>query len=92
MNARTPRAAKTERIELRADPASAANIALAADIQHLSVSAFILQAAPAEADRVRTQTEHTVMPAELFDDLINSLDRPDEALNLARAAARWRRA
>jgi uncharacterized protein (DUF1778 family) len=92
MNARASRATKSERIELRADPVSAESIALAADIQHLSVSAFILQAATTEADRVRARTEHTVMPAEQFDDLINSLDRPDEAPNLARAAARRRRA
>jgi len=90
MSPGNPRAAKTERIELRADPASAENIALAAEIQHLSVSAFILQAATAEADRVRARTEHAVMPAEQFDNLISSLDRPDEAANLARAVVRRR--
>jgi uncharacterized protein (DUF1778 family) len=91
MNARTPRPTKTERIELRADPTSAENIALAAQIQHLSVSAFILQAASADADRVLARTEHTVMPAAQFDSMIASLDEPDEAPNLARAAARRRR-
>lgn len=87
----TPRQTKTERIELRADPDSAQSIALAAEIQRLSVSAFVLQAATAEADRLLARTEHTLMPADQFDSLMASLDRPDEAPTLARAAARHRR-
>jgi uncharacterized protein (DUF1778 family) len=91
MDARTPRSTKSERIELRADPTSAANIALAAQLQHLSVSAFILQAAAGEAERLLARSDHTVMPAAQFDSIIASLDEPDEAPNLARAAARRRR-
>jgi len=92
MDTTTPRPTKTERIELRADPTSAANIALAAQIQHLSVSAFVLQAASGEAARLLARAEHTVMPAEQFDSIMASLDEPDEAPNLARAAARRRKA
>jgi uncharacterized protein (DUF1778 family) len=91
MNTKASKPSKTERIELRADPTSAQNIALAAQIQHLSISAFVLQSAAAEADRVLARTEHTVMPADQFDQLIASLDQPDEAPNLARAAVRRRR-
>jgi uncharacterized protein (DUF1778 family) len=92
MNTRTPRPTKTERIELRADAASARDIALAAQMLHLSVSAFILQAAAAEAGRVLARTDHTMMPAEQFDHMMASLDQPDEAPNLARAARRRRKA
>jgi uncharacterized protein (DUF1778 family) len=85
------RRTKTERIELRADQVSAQAIARAAQLQRLSVSAFVLQAASCEADRVLARTEHTVMPAEQFDHMMASLDTPDEAPNLARAAGRRRR-
>jgi uncharacterized protein (DUF1778 family) len=91
MDTTRSRRPKTERIELRSDPDNAHRIALAAQMQHLSISAFVLQAAAAEADRVLARTEHTLMPAQQFDELIASLDTADEAPNLTRAAARRRR-
>lgn len=92
MNPITPRTTKSERIELRATPDEASRIALAAQLQHLSVSAFVLQAAAAEADRVTARSEYTLMPADQFDELMASLEQPREVPALARAAARRRRA
>ena len=50
-------------------------------------SAFVLEAAVREADRVLALSEHTRIPAEQFDALLNSLDSPDPALRLAAAVA-----
>ncbi|GAA3279014.1 DUF1778 domain-containing protein [Dactylosporangium vinaceum] len=90
MNPTPPRTTKSERIELRATPDEATRIALAAQLQHLSISAFVLQAAAAEADRVTARSEFTLMPADQFDELMASLDQPPEIPALARAAARRR--
>lgn len=84
-------AAKTQRIEMRTDPASEALIAQAARLTHQSVSAFVLSAATAEAERVLARVDHVVMPADQFDALISSLDTPGDAPGLARVARRNRR-
>ncbi|WP_157751864.1 type II toxin-antitoxin system TacA family antitoxin [Actinoplanes derwentensis] len=84
-------AAKSERIEMRTDPQSSARIAEAAESQHVSVSAFVLDAAVKAADHVLARAEVTIMPAEQFDQLIGSLDVPDEAPALARLAYKPRR-
>lgn len=87
-------AAKSERIEMRADPESGTRIAQAAEIERKSVSAFILDAATSAADRVLARTEHVAMPADQFDALLKSLDEPDDAPTLgllARRARRFRR-
>lgn len=83
-------AMKTRRIEMRADPESEQRIARAAEAERLSVSAFVLDAATAAADRVLARTDITAMPADQFDDLISALDVPDEAPHLSRLAARPR--
>lgn len=84
-------AAKTGRIEMRADPDDEALIQEAAKLRRQSVSAFVLQAAAEEAGRVVARADNTVMPAEQFDRLISSLDEPDPAPRLAEAARRPRR-
>lgn len=84
-------ATRTRRIEMRADPASEARISEAAELSHESVSSFVLRAASTEADRVLAHADTTLMPAAQFDELIGSLDVPDAAPTLARAAARRRR-
>jgi uncharacterized protein (DUF1778 family) len=84
-------AAKTQRIEMRADPDSAARIAQAAQLLQESVSSFVLRAATAEADRVLARANATLMPADQFDDLIASLDEPDAAPALSQLAAKRRR-
>ncbi len=84
-------ATKTQRIEMRADPDSEARITRAASVTRESVSSFVLRAATAEADRILARTEVTLMPAEQFDALIDSLDVPDPAPALSRLAAAPRR-
>ena len=84
-------ATKTQRIEIRADAESQERIIRAASVVHESVSAFVLNAATAAADRVLARADRTLMPAEQFDALLATLDEPDEAPALARAAARRRR-
>jgi uncharacterized protein (DUF1778 family) len=84
-------AAKTERIEMRTDPDSGARIAQAAAAVKQTISAFVLAAATREADRVLARAHHTVMAEDQFDRLVATLDTPDLAPNLERAAARERR-
>ena len=76
---------------MRADPASEKRIAAAARARALSVSAFVLGAATREADRVLGRADQTLMPAEQFDRLVESLDAPDVAPRLERAAQTGRR-
>jgi uncharacterized protein (DUF1778 family) len=82
---------KTRRIEMRADPQSEAKIAEAARLSGQSMSAFVLNAATVAADQIIARVDHVVMPADQFDAIMESLDTPDEAPNLARAASRKRR-
>lgn len=84
-------ATKTQRIEMRTDPNSEALIAEAAQVTHQSVSAFVLQAATSEADRVLARAHHVIMPEDQFDQLVASLDSPDAAPRLESVAARKRR-
>ncbi|GAA1550763.1 hypothetical protein GCM10009827_084280 [Dactylosporangium maewongense] len=87
----TAAARKTERIEVRATTDEAERIELAAQVQHLSVSAFVVQAATSAADQVIARTDITLMPADQFDELMASLDEPDDMPGLARAFdRRWR--
>lgn len=82
---------KTERIEMRADPDKSAKITQAANLVEKSVSAFVLEAASAQAERVLAQAEQVVMPADQFDALMKSLDTPAEAPTLRKLADRERR-
>ncbi len=83
-------ATRTKRIEMRADADSEAKIAQAAALRRVSISAFVLDAAGREADRVLGQADQTVMPAAEFDDLVASLDTADSAPRLREAAQRVR--
>lgn len=83
--------AKTERIEVRADETSKSRISEAAELLGEPVSAFMVRSARAEADKVLAGAHRTVMPAELFDQLIAALDEPDEPLMLTEIANRPRR-
>ncbi|MGC4806655.1 DUF1778 domain-containing protein [Micromonospora sp. DT233] len=84
-------ATKTQRIEMRADPDSEARIAQAARLSSQTVSAFVLDAANAAADRMITRVHHVIMPNDQFDELISSLDQADEAPALERVARRRQR-
>jgi len=82
---------KTERLEVRVDATTKARIEDAAARLDQSTSMFVIQAVTAEADRVLTRTEATVMSADQFDAMLTALDMPDEAPALARLAQRDRR-
>ena len=87
-------ATRTKRIEMRADIHSEELIARAAEAEAVSVSAFVLGAAVREADRVLGRSDRTLMSAELFDALVESLDVADAAPRLAagaRSPKRYRR-
>jgi uncharacterized protein (DUF1778 family) len=75
---------------MHADP-DAERISRAAATVRQWVSSFVLSAALYEADIVLVRSDPTLMPAEQFDVLINSLDTPDEAPHLMRIAAQHRR-
>ena len=83
--------AKTERIEVRADEISKSRISEAAELLGEPVSAFVVRTARAEADKVLARAHRVVMPAEQFDQLIASLDEPDEAPAIVEIANRPRR-
>ena len=83
--------AKSERIEMRAEPDASAKIAQAAQVARTSVSAFVLAAATSAADRILARTDQTVMSAEQFDTLLTSLDTADPAPKLAHVASQPRR-
>jgi uncharacterized protein (DUF1778 family) len=69
-------AAKTERIELRADAERARRIRYAAELSHQGISAFVLDAASERAERVITSASVTSVPSDFFDALWDALDRP----------------
>lgn len=85
-------ATKSKRLEMRVDEETSALLSRAASLSRESVSTFVTRAARAEAGRVLARADVTLMPAEQFDVLMESLERADRAAPaLARAAARRRR-
>jgi uncharacterized protein (DUF1778 family) len=82
---------KTERLEVRVDAATKERIEAAAARLDQSASAFVVDAASVEADRVLARTETTVMPAEQFDAMLAALDVPDDAPALTRLVQRERK-
>jgi uncharacterized protein (DUF1778 family) len=84
-------ATRTSRIELRTDPERERRIRYAAEIQHQSVSSFVLDAAAARAEAVIASASATVVPADYFDRLWAALDAPtvpNEALTRRAASGR----
>jgi uncharacterized protein (DUF1778 family) len=84
-------ATKTQRIEMRTDPDTEVRIAQAARLSGQTVSAFVLDAASSAADRLLARVHHVVITNDQFDELIESLDKADEAQQLAHVAQRKRR-
>ncbi len=84
-------ATRQARLELRLDEHSKEHIVRAAELSNESVSSFVLIAAATAADKVLARADHTVMPADQFDELLAALDLPDEAPALARLSQRARR-
>lgn len=83
--------AKTHRLDARIDAETDARVQQAAALLDESVSSFVTRVVRVEADRVLGRADVTLMPAEQFDALVESLDSPEEAPGLARAATRPRR-
>jgi uncharacterized protein (DUF1778 family) len=83
--------AKSHRLDARIDAETDAKINQAAGLLHESVSSFVTRVVRVEADRVLGRADVTLMPADQFDVLVESLDTPDAAPGLSRAAARRRR-
>jgi uncharacterized protein (DUF1778 family) len=77
---------KTRRLELRTDDATDQLIAEAADLLHVTKSAFVADAARRAAEKLIARSDVTLMSPEVFDTMMASLDVPDEAPELARLA------
>lgn len=84
-------AVKSERLETRASPEQRQRIEWAAAFTGTSVSAFIIDSAVQRADELVAEHSTTVVPAKYFDELLRTLDAPDEAPNLAKASRSARR-
>lgn len=82
--------AKTRRIEMRADATTERLITQAAQALGESISSFVLRAARDAASRVLARPDVTLMSADQFDELIMSLDVPDDTSALTRATERPR--
>ena len=84
-------ATRTSRIELRTDPERERRIRYAAEIQHQSVSSFVLDAAAARAEDVIAAASATVVPSDYFDQMWAALDAapvPNSALSRRATSAR----
>lgn len=79
-------ATKAERLEARLTPPQRKQIEQAAALAGESVSSFVVLAALDRADITVRDQASTVVPATYFDQLVASLDEPEEAPKLARAA------
>ena len=82
---------KTRRLELRTDETTDLMIAEAADMLHMTKSAFVADAARQAAEKVIARADVTLMAPEVFDAMMATLDRPDESAELAALAALPRR-
>jgi uncharacterized protein (DUF1778 family) len=68
-------ALKTRRLEARVDEATSHDITRAAQLSHQSVSGFVVGAAVEKANQILARADRTLMPAEQFDALMDSLNR-----------------
>jgi uncharacterized protein (DUF1778 family) len=83
---------RTERIELRAQPARARRIRQAARVRGQSLSAFMLDAASESAEEVLAKVATTTVAPAFFDELWAALGkRPKPSAALAKRAAAGRR-
>lgn len=65
---------------MRVTPEQDALIRQAADLEHATVSAFVLETVTARAKKVIRQRQDLVLSAEGFDRFIAELDRPAEVV------------
>lgn len=76
-----------ETINMRTDSERKRRLQTAADLSHMSLSAFVLSAADERAQQVIDQQSATALPAHFYDDFFDSLAAPP-ASTLVDAAAR----
>lgn len=84
-------ATRAERLEARLTSTERKQIEQAAALAGESVSSFVVLAALGRADSLVREQASTVIPAAYFDQLVASLDEPEDALRLARAARKVER-
>jgi uncharacterized protein (DUF1778 family) len=77
---------KTRRLELRIDEATDQLISEAADLLHVTKSAFVADAARQAAEKIIARSDVTLMSPAVFDTMMASLDIPDESPELAELA------
>lgn len=77
---------KTRRVELRTDPATDDLISEAADLLRVPKSTFVADAARQAAEKIIARSDVTIMSAEVFDTMMESLGVPDESPELIRMA------
>lgn len=77
---------KTRRLELRTDESTVELITEAAELLHVSKSAFVTDAARQAAHKIISRSDVTLMAPEVFDAMMASLNVPDESVELARLA------
>jgi len=79
-------ATKAERLEARLTSTERKQIEQAAALAGESVSSFVVLAAMGRADSLVRERASTVIPVIYFDQLVASLDEPEDAPRLTRAA------
>jgi uncharacterized protein (DUF1778 family) len=79
-------AVRAERLEARLTSTEREQIEQAAALAGESVSSFVVLAALDRADILVRERASTVVPAAYLDQLVTSLDEPEDAPGLARAA------
>jgi uncharacterized protein (DUF1778 family) len=84
-------ATKAERLEARLTATERKQIEQAATLAGESVSSFVVLAALDRADILVREQASTVVPVAYFDQLVASLDEPEEAQGLTHAAQEARR-
>lgn len=77
---------ESRRLELRMDETTDALITEAAELLHVTKSAFMADAARQAAQKVISRADMTLMAPEVFDVMMASLDTPDESEGLAALA------
>lgn len=78
--------ARSERIELRAEPEREQRIRYAAQLANQSLTDFMLEAASERAEEVIAAVQTTVVAPDFFDELWEALGQPPQPNeNLARA-------
>jgi uncharacterized protein (DUF1778 family) len=77
----------TKRFEARLDDATDELITKAAELTHMSKSAFVTRAARAEAEKIVARADITMLDSKTFDQLVSSLDVADESPKLAKKLA-----